>query len=94
MRELTYVKLLRRLAEGGVVLLYKVPSNLILRKVAVAVGIAAGGFRGCRSGWILLSRAAILILLAEVSVGCCHRIESVAEMRMTFPVNLTEKCRE
>jgi hypothetical protein len=48
-RSTTYVKLVRVLAQGGVVLLDKVPSNLVLGQVA-AGGAAAGGGGRVRDG--------------------------------------------
>lgn len=65
-----YMKLLRRLAQGGVVLLNEVPSNLILGQVnarrasSIRVGRAGGG-------WVLFCGCVlVLVLLREATVGC------------------------
>lgn len=59
----TYVELGRVLAQGGVVLLDKVPANLILGRVVAGAGgrVSLGG--GCRSS--------VLLLVTGVAV-CCH----------------------
>ena len=59
------MKLLRRLAQSGVVLLDKVPADFILGKVAV-------GGRRINRGGILLSELE-LVLLGKVAV-CSHGI--------------------
>lgn len=64
----TYVKLLRRLAQGGVVLLNEVPANLVLGEVAVSAGGAGGIARG-RSAHELLRGGLVLLLVSEVAVG-------------------------
>lgn len=56
------MELLGRLAQGGVVLLNKVPANLILGEVAVAS-------RGVDGGGVLLSGELELVLLSKVAVG-------------------------
>lgn len=75
----TYVELLRRLAQGGVVLLNEVPANLILGQVAVGRGGGCSGAIGGGSGGsclLLVGRFFELVLLGEVTVGghdgCCE----------------------
>lgn len=74
------MEFLRRLAQGGVILLDKVPSNLILGQVAVASG---GGDRGIGSGsgssrsgggsrgscLMLVGMFLVQILMGEITVG-------------------------
>jgi hypothetical protein len=76
--EKTYVELLGRLAQGVVVLLDKVPANLILGQVAVGrsgSGSRAIGGGGSGSCLLLACRFLVLVLLGDVTVGghdgCC-----------------------
>lgn len=68
------MKLLGVLAQCSIVLLYEVPSNLLLGKIAVAVAVATRRFGGTGGCWILLSRAPVLILLGESTIGGCHLV--------------------
>lgn len=63
----TYVKLLGGLAQGGVVLLDKVPANLILGKIAVA-RCGTGGLGGGRGGRVRVGGALVLLLVGKVTV--------------------------
>ena len=73
------MKLLRRLAQSGVILLDKVPANLILGQVAVSRGIGAGVDRGSGHG-VLLGRGLVLLLLDEAAVGGHLVVSAVAEL--------------
>lgn len=55
-----YMKLLRSLAQRGVVLFNKVPANLILRNVAISAFVCAGGcgFSRIVATCVLLPKAA------------------------------------
>lgn len=66
-RQATYVKLLGRLAQGGVVLLNEVPTDLILTEVGVR-SRRGGGISGSSDGR-LIGIALVLFLRREVSVG-------------------------
>jgi hypothetical protein len=68
-RQQTHVKLLRRLAQGGVVLLHKVPANLVLREI-IARGVSSGRVGRDRGGRVLLSASLVLVLLREAAIGC------------------------
>lgn len=62
----TYMELLGAAAQGGVVLLHKVPTNLILGQVAVAtVAIGLGGS-------VLLWSTLVLVLLRKRAVRRGH----------------------
>jgi hypothetical protein len=54
LRQATYVEAFGALAEGGVILLYKVPANLVLGHLGggrLLCGLAGGGLlRGCEVG--------------------------------------------
>lgn len=71
------MKLLRRLAQGGVVLLHKVPADLILGQVASAGAcIGAGRVDGAGTASEVLRSALVLLLVSKVAVGshgCCWR---------------------
>ena len=66
---MTYVELLRRLAQGSVVLLNKVPADLIFGEIVAGTG-RVGGIDGCGSG-VLIGGALVLLLVGEVAV-CSH----------------------
>lgn len=55
----TYVKLLRCLAEGGVVLLDEEPSNLVLAEVAVTARLLGSSAGACKEKSALGSSAAM-----------------------------------
>lgn len=66
------MKLLRRLAQGGVELFHEIPANLILGWVVGGRSGSGGraiGSRGSRSCLLLVGRFLVLILLGEVTVG-------------------------
>ncbi len=61
------MKLLGRLAQSSVVLLYEVPANLILGEV-IAVGRCVCGIDG--GGGVEGFGSLVLLLVGEVAVGC------------------------
>jgi hypothetical protein len=63
------MKLLGRLAQGGVVLFDKVPANLILREI-IARSISSSRVSWDGGGRVLLSARLVLILLGEAAIGC------------------------
>lgn len=66
------MELLGRLAQGGVVLLNKVPANLVFGQAAVGgsgSSSRAVGSRGGRDCLLLLGRFLVLVLLSKVTVG-------------------------
>jgi len=62
------MKLLRRFAQGGVVLFDEIPAHLVLREV-IARSTASAGLSRDRGGWILLSSTLVLVLLRETAIG-------------------------
>jgi len=68
MGQQTYVKLLWRLAQRGVVLLDKVPANLVLGEI-IARGASGSGVSRNRGCCVLLTSTLVLLLLGEGAVG-------------------------
>jgi len=62
------MELLRRFAQGSIVLLDEIPSHLVLREIVARSTTSAGLSRTGRS-WVLLSSTLVLILLREATIG-------------------------
>ena len=63
------MQLLRRLAQGGVVLLDEVPAHLILGEVTIARGASSARFSMACGGSILLRSVLVGILRREAAIG-------------------------
>lgn len=64
------MKLIRVLAQSGVVLLYEVPANLILAKVVVVTGRCGGIVRSGGAWRCLFDSVLELVRIGVVTVGC------------------------
>ena len=63
------MKLLGGLAQGSVVLLDEVPTNLILLDITITRGGTIRGLSRTGGSRVLLSRALVLVLLSEAAIG-------------------------